>query len=323
MHEYLFAPIPHKWRDPEDDSARLAMELGHFPDHSVLTYIDSVTPGGAIVDVGGHIGARAVFFGRHASSDGVVVVEPQEDRRRLAQQNITANSAGSTVALLDSTAHLTQATDHLEAMLIDADRFSFDDANISGVLSTARPRLYVRSLQAEASVAAEHLSSLGYTASDVSLGDAGIVEFLPDGAAQLSRIDLTEPGVLQHDESAGVTDDSVPGAIRGSSTLKKGQRSFYHQQPGGFRSPPEADAIPDGPRRLFVDAQLSAPDALRCSLFVVQYSGDTRTFTDRVRIHERTFGFVAIDPETTTLRLALRLGGPGTYALDRLLIHYA
>ena len=294
------------------DGRQAHLVAGRFPDQALLSYLTAVPFSGAIVDADPEEGARVLFLGSSAGDTPVMAVESDPGLREQLRANLELNDLQNVVAVAETAESLDGPCG---TVLVGPRTLRSDVARL--LADAIRPRVYaMRTLVPEM---AELLESRGYRRSGITFRDpVAVDEYVTAEHASLVEIDLIALGLLGPDVPDDSEDATGVPAIFGEVDLAKGARMFLHHGAPTFAKPPSVSALPIDVPRVFVDVEADVSDGVRCGLFVVQYAQHFRTFTDRFLLGDRAVHEVVIDPTTTSARVAVRLGGVGTYSISRL-----
>jgi hypothetical protein len=190
------------------------------------------------------------------------------------------------------------------------------------VFARSRPLLFVEAHDEAAldrilRVVAPH----GYRATGRAFNDTATYELAADPTpVPLPAVtSLLEPRFWIPDDPAL----TVEGGLRIESRLRDGEHlAHLTADPPRLTRPPRESAFAPATGAVhFLQAVGHATPDMSVWIYLMEYRGGARTHIQRHWFTPRLFQRIDVQPDTELVRIAIRLGGPGVLALDRLAIH--
>jgi FkbM family methyltransferase len=329
------------------------LKRGRFYEMQMLQYIESLSLAGAYVDVGGGIGTHALFFAAFCSSTVVHTFEPRAKMSTIIQRHVQNNrlsdrirvhqiglSSRRETAAVELDGKMEQipcvpldevVTDAVSVMKVDVE--GMEAAVFEGaqrILRESKPLIFVEAhsdeeLRRDAAVLEPH----GYQLTGRVFNSAPTYEFAAASSRMAPTSELPIARSLLKPE-LWVSDHRDLQVSCSADRLRVRSRlpgETIGQAPIRLKLQPADPLLSVAPgATVFLQAGGSwGKDSNDRSavLFVMQYDGANRTEVSRPMRHSRLFWRLELRPETTHIRVVLRVQGSGEFELERLALHVA
>lgn len=329
---------------PPGGRVEATLRGGHFYEQSMLEYIEALALPGVYADVGAYVGTHALFFAAFCPASRVLAFEPRPHVLEHLRRNLELNQMADRVEV-----HPIGLSDRDETVrvLLDGRRDPFacrrlDDvvsdpvalikldvegmeekvlAGAQRILASSRPLLFAEAHDgaALASLLAA-LAPHGYHATGRVFNDTATYELAADESRLPTARSLLEPAWWIPDSPALSVE--LGARLRIESRLGPDELAHVTAAPIKMTRPPrEAAVVPTAGAVHFLQATGEASRARSAWIYLMEYRGGVRTHVQRVWFVPHLFRRVDLQPDTETVRVVIRLGGPGVLEIERLAFH--